>query len=473
MNDKIRALQKNCTDWHAEASGCLDKADPSGEERTKGLALIEKIKAAKTDIANEFKLISSRDELTSMKADLHDPETPFQFSGKAPGSGGTFLGTKDAGQIVIDSFGTVLEDVGAGVFQTEAKYRNIQSNEYKRGFRMLLRNKGSMRGIHGSELKAIQEGLDDQGGAWIPADTLMKIVARKPTPTRVAGMCTNITTGRDRVVMPRLNYSADDLYSTAFRATFTGEIPNSDTQEDVDTTSLSGNVEIPIFTAMLSAPVTNDMVEDSAFPIMPWVEDQLRIVVDLLKDNMVLNGTGTGQPNGMMNNVGGVGQPTVIKTGTTAKCFGDDLVNSAMSIPEQYDENTSWVFNKTNTANNIRKVKDSGGRYLFNMGNQDSGLVPGRPKELIGYPFAYSGFMPNMCPTGSIANTDGSVIATTGANFAIVGDLLGYYLANRLGITLQVLRETKAKRNQIELLARVRFGGKTVEPWRLRILQGK
>ena len=101
-------------------------------------------------------------------------------------------------------------------------YKRVQTREYKRAFTSMLRRKGIDR-MRGNELKTIQEGLDDQGGAFVPADVLMRIIARKPTPTRVAGMCTNITTGRDKVLMPRQAYSADDLYATAFRATWTGD----------------------------------------------------------------------------------------------------------------------------------------------------------------------------------------------------------------------------------------------------------
>lgn len=467
MNERIRSLQKKATELHEKASELLDKPEPNGEETTKGMALIDQIKATKAEIETEYLADRGRKDLKGLLEERGNPEQPFQWSGKS-GNDGFWLGMKDAGKTVIDSFGTILDDVGPGSFEDEKQYKLIQTPEYKRAFVNMIRRKG-VNGMRGAEFKTIQEGLDDQGGAFVPADVLMKIIARKPTPTRVAGFCTNLTTGRDRVVMPRQAYSADDLYSTAFRTTWTGEMPTSSTSEDVNDTGLSGNVEIPVFTAMLSASVTNDQVEDTAFPIMQWIEDQLRITVDLLKDNMVIAGTGRGQPLGFLTNPGNAQQPVIIPTGTAAKVFGDDLINLAMSVPEQYDENARWIFNKTNTGNAFRRLKDDNGRYLFGMGYQDSGLSNGRPTNLAGYDFAYSGFMPNV-GTGA-SNSDGSITGTTGNLPAIFGDLLGVYVVNRLGITIQVLRETKAKLNQIEILARVRFGVKTVEPWRLKILK--
>jgi HK97 family phage major capsid protein len=465
MNDRIRNLQRKASELHQQASECLDKAEPSGEDTKKGLALIEQIKATKAEIETEFAAERGRNDLKSLKDARENPEQPFQWSGKA--GDGFALGMKDAGRCLVDSFGTVLDDVGPGAIGDE-QWKHISTPEYKRAFVQMFRKKG-VNGLRGQELKTIQEGLDDQGGAFVPPDFLMKIVARKPTPTRVAGMCTNLTTGRDRVVMPRQAYSADDIYTTAFRATWTGEIPSSSSAEDVNDTGLTGNLEIPVFTAMLNASVTNDQVEDTGFPIMNWIEDQLRITYDLLRDNMVLTGSGKGQPQGINTSAGLSGGPAIVQTAGAAQVVADDLVGLSMLVPEQYEDGCSWVFNKTNTANYFRKLKDSQNRYLFGYGYQDSGLSVGRPKELAGYPFAYSGFMPNV--SSSANPVPGASSATSGALPAIFGDFLGYYLINRLGLTIQVLRETRAKLNQIEILGRLRFGGKVAEPWRLKVLQ--
>jgi HK97 family phage major capsid protein len=61
----------------------------------------------------------------------------------------------------------------------------------------------------------------------------------------------------------------------------------------------------------------------------------------------------------------------------------------------------------------------------------------------------------------------------TGANNypIIFGDLRGYYLVNRVGFSVQVLRELYAETNQILLLGRVRFGGGVGEEWRIKVGQ--
>ena len=103
------------------------------------------------------------------------------------------------------------------------------------------------------------------------------------------------------------------------------------------------------------------------------------------------------------------------------------------------------------TARTMAGFKDSAGRYLFSFGWQDSGMAAEVPKTIGGYPYVYSQFMPN---------------ASSSACPVFFGDQKCYYIINRLGVTIQVLRETRAKLNQVELVARVRFGGQLVEPWR-------
>lgn len=465
MNTEVRALQVEHEQKWLKANELLSKAEPTEADMTEGTKLIGEVKEIKNRLERIFKATGMRDELAGMKAgDRPDAEQlrakGFIYHGKVMGTDGAYLGMVPAGKCVVDSFGTVMDDAGPGTF-SQKTWDTLQGEDYRKGFHTFLRSKGNVHKLEGAQFKAISEGFDDQGGVLVPADMLMRIVAREPAPTYLPGLVTTITTGRDRVVMPRTQYNTDDLYVTAFRATWTGEIPASSTAEDVNDAALLGNIEIPVYTAMLSASLTNDMVEDSAFPIQQWIENQLRIVVDLLYENMILNGTGKGQPTGLLNNIAAPGtqnnQYVVGVLSSVAGSFNpDDLRQLPYNIAPQYDGESRWVFNKQNTGKLIAGFKDSTGRYLFAMGWQDSALAPSPPKEIGGYPYLYSNFMPNV----------------GAANYPVLyGDLKGYYRVQRLGVTVQILRETKAKLNQFEIVVRVRFGGQPVEPWRLKALK--
>ncbi|HXS24488.1 MAG TPA: phage major capsid protein [Gemmatimonadales bacterium] len=460
MNETIRALQREHDEKYQKADALLSKADPTDAERAEGATLITDLKGIKNRLEKEFKLLDMRGELDGIKKDRESVNPADRaaksmiWAGKV-GTDGGWLGMKNAGRVLFDSYGSLIEDIGPGTMG-QKRWDAIQTPEYNSAFTTWLRSKGERASLDGMRLKTLQEGLDDQGGVTVPADMLMRIIAREPAPTDLASLVTNITTGRDRVVMPRTQYSADNLYVTAFRAAWTGEIPTGSSQLAVNDANLLGNIEVPVYTAMLSARVTNDMVEDSAFPIQAWVENQLRITVDLLRENMILNGTGKGQPTGLLVNPGGAFQPASILSSGAGTFSGDDLINVAYTLPPQYDKDARYVFNKTNVQNFISKLKDGNGRYLFGMGYQDSGLATARPKELVGYPFTISSFMPNI----------------GAANYPVLfGDLKGYYMVNRLGLTVQILREVAAELNQFIIVCRIRFGGQTVEPWRLYALK--
>ena len=225
-----------------------------------------------------------------------------------------------------------------------------------------------------------------------------------------------MTTGRDAVILPKVNYTTDDLYTTGIRATFSGEVPVTSNSIRV-TEPAFGQARIPIYTAMLSMPLTNNMVEDASFPLQTWCEDKFAETIRLLKENMILNGSGIGQPMGILNNPGGANQPPVVTMGNPITA--DGVVKMAWSVPEQYDENLAWVFNKTNAGQYLATLKDSENRYLWGTGLQDSGLMVGADaahKVLQGYPVLFQGFMPNL-----------------GANNypVVFGDLRGYYLIDR------------------------------------------
>ena len=48
-------------------------------------------------------------------------------------------------------------------------------------------------------------------GFAVPHDILERVIAKEPTPIRVAGRVTRLQTSRDSLIIPRINYTSDDL----------------------------------------------------------------------------------------------------------------------------------------------------------------------------------------------------------------------------------------------------------------------
>lgn len=414
------------------------------------------------------RIASAQGRLTELDSYLNKADANSTFAGQVQSPvtshDGSFkaVGFMPSGSVVIGDDGTIeLDESGDSTIPFKA-WKAAKTGEYKHAFGRYL--KVGLNNLTRDEIKNLEEGLDPQGGYLVPAEILNMIVTKKPTPTRVAGMVTTVQTSRDAITMPKVNYTTatDDasgiLYSTPFRVTWTGENPSSDTAARVTDTNIFGNKRIGVNTAMITGIITRDMAEDAAFPVQNWMADKFGETVDLLKDYCILQGSGKNQPMGILTRVASAEDMATIKyvpSGNASAVDPDGLISLMADVPEQYDDNCRFVFNKVSTWKAIRQLKDLNDRYLFGSGvATESGLSYSTPRTLLDYPYAFSGFMPNIA-----AN----------AYPIIFGDLKGYYFVQRIGFSVEILRERYAERNQIAVLGRVRFGGEVIEPWRLRV----
>jgi HK97 family phage major capsid protein len=446
MNEQWKALVSRAEEKHGELNALLAKgANITAEDLSKADTLSTEINEIKSTIQRTQALTEKAAENHSW---LNQAVTPMIHDGaKLVGSG------TPAGAVEMDRKSGDLFFIDGEPLLDRAKIEVLRSPEYKAAFKAYLRTGR----LSPSEAKALSEGADDQGGYLAPEDMLARLIEKRPTPTRLGDMVTTVPCSRDALTIPRVKYTGDDLYTTGIRVQVTGEVPASATSSRVNFPDATGNnqfgaLRFQVYTQTMSLALSNDMIEDAVFPVNSWVGDKFRQTVDLYKDNMILNGLGGNQPSGILLNPGGTDQPAVVAMGDPIT--GDGLMDVSLSLPEQYEDAARYVFNKTNTYRTIRKLKDGDGRYLFGSGLQDSGLATGRPTDLAGYPFTFSGFAPN---TG------------TGKYPVIFGNLGGYYWIQRVDLVITVLREILAQTNQILVMARLRVGGGVAEPWMFEI----
>lgn len=457
MMEKRKGLLETFDAKTTEQKGLLDK----GPEITQEDVL--KAQALNTELDGLHEQIKSLDTARDLQTKnegrltlLNTPtgrHTPGMVAGRPGGMPVGFSKSEDAVLVESNRKGGLHVTALQEQLFDEKAWKAIKQDGYREAFHNYLRK--GWHGLANVEQKLLQEGADPSGGYLAPEDMLNEIVMRKPTPVRVRGYVRSMNTTRDAVVFPKVNYSASDnnLYTTGIKVTWTGEVPATATQSRV-TDPVFGQIRIPIYTAMMSEPITNDLLEDSAVALQPWLEERYAETIELLDDNMILNGTGVGQPTGILANPGGTNQPAVIHSGSASALTADGLVTLAGSLPEQYDDEARFVMSKTSGWMNVRKLKDGDGRYLAGMGTGDSGLrsVGFKNPELLDYPVNYSGFMPAIA---------------AGAYPILFGDLRGYYFVRRVGVSIQVLRELYAETNQVLLLARYRIGGEVAEDWRM------
>lgn len=458
----------------AELGGIAAKGH--GEITDTDLARAETLRSEIADLRNQIETGRARaDRLTALQASHADAarflETPQRptFSGHPADTPASSVpvGTQPAGQTTIGRRADGSYEVsstGAGLL-SQGKWLRLSRPEYQDAHVAYLMAAGDMDRMSSTQRLALQEGIDDQGGYLFPPEFVMQLIRREPTPTAINPFVQRWQTMRDAVLWPKLNYTGatDDpnavLYSTGVRVTYPGELPAADTT--IDTTEPAfGELRLDVHTAMMALSLGRNLLDDSPISVMSLIEQAFRETDDLELDNRILNGTGVGQAAGILRNPNSgatANEPQYLTSGAAAALTADGIKSLAFGLAPQYLRNARFAMNWLSTAQAIDKLKDGDGNYLWSMGVQDNRLAAGiLDKRLLGFPVSYSEFLPSVA-----ANT-----------FPIIfGDLGSYILVERLGISIEVLRETKAKRNQVEIIARRRFGGGVARPWGLKVLK--
>ena len=327
----------------------------------------------------------------------------------------------------------------------------VQQKGYAPAFEAYLRK--GISDLGPTDRKTLTEGVDTAGGFLVPEDFQADLIKKIAAQAVIRANARVVQTSRDMVKWPRVNLTSDDTYTSGVRLTWTGETPSSATVHRV-TDPVFGNITIPVHTAMASMPLSNDLIEDSAFDVIGQSGDMLAEAFAIGEDNVFVNGTGAGQPMGFMAEVSTTADttaPAYVASGAAGTLTANGLIDLAFALPDQYDRNAKWYMAK-GTEKVVRKlVGTTSGDYLFPGGGV--GLERLTSPELLGYPIMRCVNMPAL---------------TTNAYPIAFGDMRGYIVADRVGFSVQRLTELYAETNITLLLARKRVGGYCAEPWRLR-----
>ncbi len=124
-------------------------------------------------------------------------------------------------------------------------------------------------------------------------------------------------------------------------------------------------------------------------------------------------------------------------------------------LPAQYDARAKWLFNKA-TKNVIAGLVDTTGRALWNQEQQYPNFAAGYPPTLLGKPVMVSEFMPDIA-----AN----------AYPILFGDFSGYFIVDRVGLSVEVYRETYADMDKVLIYMRKRVGGDALYPWQIKAMK--
>ncbi len=297
--------------------------------------------------------------------------------------------------------------------------------------------------IEPDHLRILQEEVDSQGGFLVPEDMRNEMIRKIATSTVVrANGARVINTSRDRVVVPKLT-GGDDNFTSAVDIVWADELLGED---EGLTEPGFGQVTAEVHKMLAKTRISKDLLDDSAIDIVSLLTDLYAEAFALREDEAFLIGNGIKKPVGIFTDP--ANDITQVNSGDAATVTADGLIDLAYSLPQQYRANAKFIMRQT-TEREIRKLKDGNGQYLW-----QPGLQAGTPGVILGWEILGSEFVPAIAAS---------------AEPIFFGQLSGYWIIDRAGMTMQRLNERHAEIGQVGFVVDKRVGGLVTHPFQMRL----
>lgn len=287
------------------------------------------------------------------------------------------------------------------------------SAEYEEAFWNQFKNAG--RGIYNA---ALGEGGTTDGGYLVPITVDSTIVPLAPQENSIRELALVIETANDIKLPAQLTktLAAAKAESRTGNNAFAGTVP-SFTQ-----------VTLTAYMAGVVVPVTLELAQDVP-ALMPFLNNDIARGIQNFEENLFINGTGTGQAEGILTGAD-AGQTAVIDSAGNAAL---DLVGELRAA---YYSNANWLMHRQ-TGIAFRKKQLSANQfnpYFTSVGRQD---------YLHGFPVYYSSAMPVYAASPLV---NGAIAFGDFKTCMVIGDRGG------AGIAVKVLDQTSIKNGVLDVL---------------------
>lgn len=195
-----------------------------------------------------------------------------------------------------------------------------------------------------------------------------------------------------------------------------------------------------------------ELLQDSAIDVEGWLSERFGIRFGRGLENFLTNGTGSGQPTGLLTAVAASGAVPVIAAGSATNSGGSetgansigyqDLVNLEHSVDPTYRRGAKYMFHDLTLAS-IKKILDKFGRPLW-----VPGVSADDPDRILGYEYVINQSMPQ--------------IAASAVTVAF-GDMSKYTVRKVMPMAVQRLTELYAANGQVGFQAWYRIDGNLID----------
>ena len=314
-------------------------------------------------------------------------------------------------------------------------FTNEDMKGYKTAFESYLRK--DERTLSGAEAKALSVGSDPDGGYLVTPDTSGRIVKRQFLTSQVRQYASVQVITTD---MLEGLFDLDEATS--------GWVTETGTRAETNTPQLRA-WRIPVHEQYARPRATQKILDDASIDIESWLADKVADKLTRTENTAFVNGTGVGQPRGIMTYPAGTSNPGQIEqvatgvNGAYAASPGgfDTLITTVHRLKTNYLPNAVWFMNRV-TQGVARTLKNSEGQYIW-----QPSVTAGAPSTLLSYPVAIFEDMVDSTVTGGL-----------GIGF---GDLAeAYQIVDRMGV--RVLRDPYSVKPFVEFYTTKRVGGDVI-----------
>ena len=296
-----------------------------------------------------------------------------------------------------------------------------------------------------NEYRAMSEGTDTAGGFGIPVlidPSIILTSGAGAAPVLDLARVVTITTDEWKGVS-----------SAGVSWSYDGE--GTEVSDDAPTLA---QPSVPVYTARGFIPYSIEVGQD-----YPAFAAEMRRLLDAgyidLVANGTINGTGSSQPTGIFTALNANTNVEVVVT-TDGTFTGADLLKVWKSLPERYRASATWIMN-TDVENEIRAFSAGADSAYYTVD-----LAAGGIGTLFGRPIRTTDYAPEFTGT------------TGAANILVVGDFSNFLVAQRAGMSVELIPHlfaTGANRpsGQRGWFAYARHGYDSVNDLGFRLLQNQ
>lgn len=294
-----------------------------------------------------------------------------------------------------------------------------------------------------AEIKSTMvEAQGSLGGYAVPATMQSEILRRLPGLTAIRGagaQVVNLTTGNSTEFLEVTG--GNDLYTSGLRGAWGTETQNPDERNlTLGTKTLTAN----IYT--YKVPMSQSLVEDAS-NLVAILQQEAVTTLAIDEDEAFSVGDGVGKPLGILP--GGLNEMGLVEvpSGGASAITADGIKSLKRALPSQYRKNGVWLGN-SDTFGDIELLTDGEDRYMFPDLTDEDMLLGRKVYEAEALPDVASSAFP-----------------------LIFGDVSGYTILERSGMTIARYQDSNTGPNKVEFHFRRRVGGRVTKPWMFRVMK--